>query len=77
MCAWGTTGDTYFFGGIAFDTLIRAPNAQHRQEGPDLDWANPGDIVTYTTTVTNPQRSPTPTEGLTNLVTDDPLPSGT
>ena len=24
----GTTGDTYFFGGIAFDTLIRAPNLQ-------------------------------------------------
>ena len=71
----GTTGDTYFFGGIAFDTLIRAPNA-HIDKKAQPTTANPGDIVTYTTTVTNPQRSPTPTEGLTNLVTDDPLPSG-
>jgi large repetitive protein len=71
----GTTGDTYFFGGIAFDTLIRAPNA-HIDKTVQPTTANPGDIVTYTSTVTNPQTTPTPTEGLTNVVTDDPLPSG-
>lgn len=71
----GTTGDTYFFGGIAFDTLIRAPNA-HIDKTAEPTTASPGDIVTYTTTVTNPQRTPTPTEALTNLITDDPLPSG-
>ena len=74
--ASGTSGDTYFFGGIAFDTLIRAPNLEI-DKNAEPTTANPGDVVTYTTTVTNPQRRPaTPTEAATNLVIDDPLPSG-
>ena len=50
----GTVGDTYFFGGIAFDTLIRAPNLQIDKKA-SADTANPGDMVTYTTEVSNPQ----------------------
>lgn len=78
----GTVGDTYFFGGIAFDTLIRAPNVQIAKV-PDRTQANPGDVVTYTTTVTNPSaRDPsdplfgTPVDAATNLVVADQLPAG-
>ena len=38
--------------------------------------ANPGDVVTYTTTVTNRKEAGTPTEAATNLVIADPIPSG-
>ena len=75
----GTDGDTYFFGGIVFDTLIRAPNVEISKVA-DRSSAGPGDTVTYTTTVTNPQRSPDdplyPTAAAINLVVADPLPSG-
>ncbi len=77
----GTVGDTYFFGGIVFDTLIRAPNVQIAKVA-DRSQASPGDPVNYTTTVTNPERVPgdplypTPTVAATNLVVSDPLPSG-
>ena len=77
----GTVGDTYFFGGIAFDVLIRAPNV-HIAKSADRSEAAPGDVVTYTTTVTNPTRGPddplypTPTVPATNLVVSDVLPSG-
>ena len=73
----GTVGDTYFFGGIAFDTLIRAPNLQIDKKA-SADTANPGDTVTYTTVVSNPNRpaGETPTEPATNVVVNDPLPSG-
>jgi uncharacterized repeat protein (TIGR01451 family) len=71
----GTVGDTYFFGGVAFETLIRAPNAKIDKSVTPTT-ANPGDVVTYTTTLSNPQRTPTPTAALTNAVIDDPLSSG-
>jgi uncharacterized repeat protein (TIGR01451 family) len=77
----GTVGDTYFFGGIAFDVLIRAPNV-HIAKSADRSQAAPGDVVTYTTSVTNPTRGPddplypTPTVPATNLVVVDVLPSG-
>jgi large repetitive protein len=78
----GTTGDTYFFGGLVFDTLIKAPNL-HISKVADHTTANPGDVVNYTTTVTNPSmRDPddplagTPVNAATNLVVSDPLPSG-
>ena len=78
----GTVGDTYFFGGIAFSTLIRAPNLEISKVA-DHTTANPGDVVTYTTTVSNPStRDPsdplfgTPVDAATNLVVADPLPSG-
>ena len=77
----GTVGDTYFFGGVAFDVLIRAPNVKIEKVA-DRSQANPGDVVTYTTSVTNPERQagdplyPTPTVAATNLVITDPLPAG-
>jgi uncharacterized repeat protein (TIGR01451 family) len=78
----GTTGDTYFFGGLAFDTLIKAPNL-HITKVADRASANPGDVVNYTTTVNNPStRAPddplagTPVNAATNVVVADPLPSG-
>ena len=75
----GTNGDTYFFGGIVFDTLIRAPNVQISKVA-NVSEADPGDPVTYTTTVTNPQRATDdplyPTAAATNMVVSDPLPSG-
>ena len=78
----GTTGDTYFFGGLAFDTLIKAPNL-HIAKVADHTTANPGDVVNYTTTVDNPStRDPddplagTPVNAATNLVVADALPSG-
>ena len=37
----GTTGDTYFFGGLVFDTLIKAPNL-HITKVADHTTANPG-----------------------------------
>ena len=37
----GTNGDTYFFGGIAFDTLIRAPNLQIDKTRPAPQTADP------------------------------------
>jgi uncharacterized repeat protein (TIGR01451 family) len=77
----GTVGDTYFFGGLAFDVLIRAPNV-HIAKVADRSQASAGDLVTYTTSVTNPQRGPddplypTPTVAATNMVVTDPVPSG-
>ena len=73
----GTSGDTYFFGGIAFDTLIRAPNLRIAKSA-SATTANPGDQIVYTTQVSNPQRpqGETPTDAATNVVVDDPLPSG-
>jgi large repetitive protein len=74
----GTNGDTYFFGGIVFDTLIQAPNLQISKVA-DKSTAAPGDTVTYTTEVTNPQRSPDDPLGPTAPATvtiADPLPSG-
>jgi large repetitive protein len=74
----GTNGDTYFFGGIVFDTLIQAPNLQISKVA-NVSQAGPGDTVTYTTTVTNPQRSPDDPLGPTAPATvtiADPLPSG-
>ncbi|MGZ4343286.1 MAG: hypothetical protein ACXVHX_15470 [Solirubrobacteraceae bacterium] len=78
----GTSGDTYFFGGLVFDTLIKAPNL-HISKVADHTSANPGDVVNYTTTVNNPSmRDPddplagTPVNAATNLVVADPLPSG-
>jgi uncharacterized repeat protein (TIGR01451 family) len=75
----GTSGDTYFFGGLVFDTLIRAPNLGIEKVADHAN-ADPGDVVTYTTTVTNPQRSPDdplgPTATAINVTTADPLPSG-
>jgi uncharacterized repeat protein (TIGR01451 family)/fimbrial isopeptide formation D2 family protein len=78
----GTTGDTYFFGGLVFDTLIKAPNL-HISKVADHTSANPGDVINYTTTVTNPAtRDPsdplfgTPVNAATNLVVADQLPSG-
>ncbi len=75
----GTVGDTYFFSGLVFQSLIRAPNVQISKVA-DRSGAGPGDTVTYTTTVTNPQRSPNdplgPTATATNVTVSDPLPSG-
>ena len=77
----GTDGDTYFFGGLVFDTLIRAPNVQIAKVA-DRPQASPGESITYTTSVTNPERTPgdplypTPTVAATNLTINDPLPSG-
>jgi uncharacterized repeat protein (TIGR01451 family) len=71
----GTVGDTYFFGGIAFDTLIGAPNLDI-EKNADKTEAQPGDVVTYRTTVTNRTEADTPTEAATNLVIADPIPSG-
>ena len=78
----GTSGDTYFFGGLVFDALIKAPNL-HITKTADHTTANPGDVVNYTTTVTNPAtRDPddplagTPVNAATNLVVADQLPSG-
>ncbi len=77
----GTDGDTYFFGGLVFDTLIRAPNVQIDKVA-DRPQASPGESITYTTSVTNPERTPgdplypTPTVAATNLTINDPLPSG-
>ena len=75
----GTDGDTYFFGGIVFDTLIQAPNLEIAKVA-DVSQAGPGDTVTYTTTVKNPSRDADdplgPTAPATNLVVTDPLPSG-
>jgi len=75
----GTIGDTYFFGGLVFQSLIRAPNVEISKVA-DRSSAGPGDTVTYTTSVTNPQRSPDdplgPTATATNVTVTDPLPSG-
>ena len=78
----GTSGDTYFFGGIGFSSLIQAPNLQIAKAADRTD-ANPGDVVTYTTTVTNPKTRPhddplfgTDVNAATNLVVADALPSG-
>ena len=73
----GTTGDTYFFGGIAFDTLIRAPNLRIAKTA-STQTADPGDLVTYSTEVSNPRRpeGETPTEPATNVAVADPIPSG-
>ena len=78
----GTVGDTYFFGGIAFSSLIQAPNLSITKTASTTH-ADPGDVVTYTSTVTNPSlRDPsdplfgTPVDAAVNLVVADPLPSG-
>ena len=73
----GTVGDTYFFGGIVFDTLIRSPNVEiSKVVSPTT--ASPGDTVTYTTAVKNPNANDpnNPTAPATNLMITDPLPSG-
>ena len=78
----GSVGDTYFFGGLVFDALIKAPNLDITKVA-DHTTANPGDVVNYTTTVTNPStRDPsdplfnTAVSAATNLVVADQLPSG-
>jgi uncharacterized repeat protein (TIGR01451 family) len=75
----GTSGDTYFFGGLVFTSPIRAPNLQISKIA-SLSAAGPGQNFTYTTTVSNPQRATTdplyPTATATNLMVSDPLPSG-
>ena len=78
----GTVGDTYFFGGLAFTTLIRAPNLAI-QKTPSRPRPRQGITVDYTTTVTNPStRDPsdplfgTPVDAATNLQVADPIPSG-
>jgi uncharacterized repeat protein (TIGR01451 family) len=78
----GTVGDTYFFGGIAFSSLIRAPNLAITKSADHTN-AGPGDVVTYSTEVTNPSmRDPsdplsgTPVDAATNVVVADELPSG-
>ena len=38
----GTIGDTYFFGGIVFSSLIRAPNVQINKVA-NVSQAGPGD----------------------------------
>ena len=50
--------------GIAFDTLIRAPNGKIAKSVTPTHGRIPGDVVTYTTTVSNPQRpeGETPTD---------------
>ena len=81
MCL-GSVGDTYFFGGLVFDALIKAPNLDITKVA-DHTTADPGDVVNYTTTVTNPAtRDPsdplfnTQVSAATNLVVADQLPSG-
>jgi uncharacterized repeat protein (TIGR01451 family) len=51
--------------------------SEHRQDRRHAQ-ANQGDVVTYTVTVTNPQRpeGQTPTDVATNVVVSDPIPSG-
>ncbi len=78
----GTVGDTYFFGGLAFTTLIRAPNLAISKTSSSPTGA-PGDVINYTTTVVNPSQRPpddplsgTPVEAATNLKVADPIPSG-
>jgi uncharacterized repeat protein (TIGR01451 family) len=73
----GTDGDTYFFGGLVFDTLIRSPNVDISKVVTPTT-ASPGDTVTYTTAVSNPNANDpnNPTAPATNLVISDPLPSG-
>jgi uncharacterized repeat protein (TIGR01451 family) len=62
-------------------TLIKAPNLQITKD-VDKSHANLGDTVTYTTTVTNPQRTGAeltqlgPTDTAINLVVSDEVPSG-
>ena len=71
----GTTGDTYFFGGIAFDVLIGAPDLRIDKRA-SRETAAPGDQVTYTTELTNVVPAGAPTDTATNVVVRDPLPSG-
>jgi large repetitive protein len=72
----GTNGDTYFFGGIAFDALIGAPNLRIAKTA-SKQTANPGETVTYTTEVANERPAGgAATETATNVVVKDPLPSG-
>jgi uncharacterized repeat protein (TIGR01451 family) len=78
----GTSGDTYFFGGLVFSVLIKAPNLSISKVA-DHSNANPGDVVTYTTTLSNPSMRDasdplfgTPVNAATNVVIADALPSG-
>ena len=78
----GTNGDTYFFGGLVFDTLIKAPNLEIAKVSDHTN-ANPGDVVNYTTTVSNPstraENDPlhdVEVTAATNVVVADQLPSG-
>ena len=78
----GTTGDTYFFGGLVFDTLIKAPNLEIAKVSDHAN-ASPGAVVNYTTTVSNPKtRDPSDplhdveVTAATNVVVADQLPSG-
>ena len=78
----GTTGDTYFFGGLVFDTLIKAPNLAIAKVSDHTN-ASPGAVVNYTTTVSNPKtRDPNDplhdveVTAATNVVVADQLPSG-
>jgi uncharacterized repeat protein (TIGR01451 family) len=77
----GTSGDTYFLGGLSFSTLIFAPNTKIAKD-VDKTSAVPGDVLTYTVTMSNPQRQPgdplypTLTSPAINAAISDPLPSG-
>ena len=81
-CAWARSATRTSSAGLAFDALIKAPNLDITKVA-DHTTANPGDVVNYTTTVTNPSmRDPsdplfgTPVDAATNLVVADQLPSG-
>jgi hypothetical protein len=58
---------------------VQAPNLQISKVA-NVTEARPGDTVTYTTRITNPQRSANdplgPTATATNVTISDPLPSG-
>ena len=73
----GTTGDTYFFGGLAFDTLIRAPNLRHRKDRRQPT-ASPGDLVTYRVTSRTRNEAPARRRQMPRRIVTiaDPTPSG-
>jgi large repetitive protein len=78
----GSVGDTYFFGGLVFTSLIRAPNLAISKSTVSST-ASPGDTVNYTVTVSNPSTRPpgdplfgTPVDAATNVNVADPIPSG-
>jgi uncharacterized repeat protein (TIGR01451 family) len=68
----GTSGDTYFFGGIAFDTRIGSPDLAIDKRASERE-ARPGEEVTYTTTVRNREGAE---ESATDVVVEDRIPAG-